>query len=131
MNDYSSLNGFMFLAVLLVLYLIPSVIAYRRWHRNFKPIFALNIFLGWTFLGWLVCLVWSLSSNTQPKKVAENETQNIAKKFFLVSAETKERIQGFYTDEGLLKFIDEKGFSVDKVNKNSEGGMDFLVILPD
>lgn len=131
MNDYSSLNGFVYLAVLLVLYLIPSVIAYRRWHRNFKPIFVLNIFLGWTFLGWLVCLVWSLSSNTQPKEVAENETQNITKKFFLVSAETKERIQGFYTDEGLLKFIDDKGFSVSKVNKNSEGGMDFLVVVPD
>ncbi|EGC5870145.1 superinfection immunity protein [Salmonella enterica] len=131
MNDYSSLNGFVYLAVLLVLYLIPSVIAYRRWHRNFKPIFVLNIFLGWTFLGWLVCLVWSLSSNTQPKEVAENETQNITKKFFLVSAETKERIQGFYTHEGLLKFIDDKGFSVSKVNKNSEGGMDFLVVVPD
>lgn len=131
MNDYSSLNGFVYLAVLLVLYLIPSVIAYRRWHRNFKPIFVLNIFLGWTFLGWLVCLVWSLSSNTQSKEVADNETQNIAKKFFLVSADTKERIQGFYTDEGLLKFIDDKGFSVSKVNKNSEGGMDFLVVVPD
>ena len=131
MNDYSSLNGYAYLAVLLVLYLIPSVIAYRRWHKNFKPIFVLNIFLGWTFLGWLVCLVWSLSSNTQPNEVADNETQNVAKKFFLVSADTKERIQGFYTDEGLLKFIDDKGLSVSKVNKNTEGGMDFLVVVPE
>ncbi|MCS2152986.1 superinfection immunity protein [Scandinavium goeteborgense] len=131
MNDYSSLNGFVYLAVLLVLYLIPSVIAYRRWHKNFKPILVLNIFLGWTFLGWLVCLVWSLSSNTQPNAVADNETQNIGKKFFLVSADTKERIQGFYTDEGLLKFIDDKGLSVSKVNKNTEGGMDFLVVVPE
>ncbi|MES3437180.1 superinfection immunity protein [Citrobacter freundii] len=127
MNDYSSLNGYAYLAVLLVLYLIPSVIAYRRWHKNFKPIFVLNIFLGWTFLGWLVCLVWSLSSNTQPNEVADNETQNVAKKFFLVSADTKERIKGFYTDDGALKSIDENGFTISNASKNAEGGMDFMV----
>lgn len=127
MNDYSSLNGYAYLAVLLVLYLIPSVIAYRRWHKNFKPIFVLNISLGWTFLGWLVCLVWSLSSNTQPNEVADNETQNVAKKFFLVSADTKERIKGFYTDDGALKSIDENGFTISNASKNAEGGMDFMV----
>lgn len=127
MNDYSSLNGYAYLAVLLVLYLIPSVIAYRRWHKNFKPIFVLNIFLGWTFLGWLVCLVWSLSSNTQPNEVADKDTKNVVKKFFLVSADTKERIKGFYTDDGALKSIDENGFTISNASKNAEGGMDFMV----
>ena len=82
---------------------------------------------SWTFLGWLVCLVWSLSSNTQTTEVVENKNQNIAKKFFLVSADTKERIQGFYTDDGALKSIDENGFTISNASKNAEGGMDFMV----
>jgi len=43
-------------------YLLPSVIAYTRHHHNADAIFALNLLLGWTFLGWVVALVWSLTS---------------------------------------------------------------------
>lgn len=125
------MNTLVLFAVLLIPYLLPSLVAYRRWHRSYKAIIALNILLGWTFLGWVACLVWSLSGDTEPKTLVEMEPKDLVKKFFLVSADTKERIQGFYTDEGLLKFIDEKGFSVSKVNKNTEGGMDFLIVLPD
>lgn len=125
------MDGLFILTMLLIPYFIPSIVAYRRWHRSYKAIIALNILLGWTFLGWVVCLVWSLSGDTEPKTLVEMEPKDLVKKFFLVSADTKERIQGFYTDEGLLKFIDEKGFSVSKVNKNTEGGMDFLIVLPD
>lgn len=127
MNDYSSLNGFMLLAVLLVLYLIPSAIAYRRWHRSYKAIVALNILLGWTFLGWVICLVWSLSGDTERKTLVEKEPKDIVKKFFLVSADTNERIKGFYTDDGALKNIDENGFTISRASKNAEGGMDFMV----
>ncbi|NDO81704.1 hypothetical protein CJP72_13310 [Citrobacter sp. NCU1] len=124
------MNGLMLLTVLLVLYLIPSVIAYRRWHRNFKAIFALNILLGWTFLGWIVCLVWSFTSDTEHKVGADETTKAIEKKYFVVSADTRERIQGFYTDDGALKSIDENGFTVSNVSKNAEGGMDFIVDVP-
>jgi hypothetical protein len=124
------MNGLVLFAVLLVPYLLPSVIAYRRWHKNFKAIFALNILLGWTLLGWIVCLVWSFTSDTKSEKTDDAEIKNIAKKFFVVSADTKERIQGFYTDDGALKCIDENGLSVTNVSKNAEGGMDFVVGEP-
>ncbi|HBR1863860.1 TPA: superinfection immunity protein [Klebsiella pneumoniae] len=59
------------LIMLLIPYMIPSIIAYRRWHRSYKAIIALNILLGWTFLGWVVCLVWSLSGGEiqNPKRL--------------------------------------------------------------
>ncbi|WP_449554098.1 hypothetical protein [Lelliottia amnigena] len=55
------------------------------------------------------------------------EPKDLVKKFFLVSADTKERIQGFYTDDGALKNIDDNGLTVSNVSKNAEGGMDFIV----
>ena len=46
--------------VALALYFIPSFIAVNRNKRNKNAIFALNLLLGWTFVGWAVALVWSL-----------------------------------------------------------------------
>ncbi|TAH49265.1 MAG: superinfection immunity protein [Chloroflexota bacterium] len=48
-----------------VLYFIPSVIAFRRAHPNRTAIFALNMLLGWTILGWIGALVWSLTSTNK------------------------------------------------------------------
>lgn len=50
-----------FLFFPLVLYFLPSIIAYRR-NNNFSAILVLNLFLGWTFVFWVVSLAWSLAS---------------------------------------------------------------------
>lgn len=49
-----------FWLIALVLYLLPWLIAAARSHRNALAIFFLNLLLGWTFLGWVVALVWSV-----------------------------------------------------------------------
>lgn len=41
------------------LYFIPAIVAKSRGHHNTLPIFLLNLFLGWTFFGWVGALVWS------------------------------------------------------------------------
>ena len=48
----------------LAIYFVPIIIAYVRRHNNFVAICLLNIFTGWTFLGWLASLLWSLNSDT-------------------------------------------------------------------
>jgi hypothetical protein len=51
------------LPILLILfYMWPSVIAQSRKHNNYNAIVALNILLGWTCLGWIGALVWSLTA---------------------------------------------------------------------
>lgn len=45
---------------MIVLYFLPGIIAYKRAHANKEIILLLNFILGWTFLGWVGCLVWSL-----------------------------------------------------------------------
>lgn len=48
------------------IYFIPSLVATTRRVRNQVQIIALNFLLGWTFLGWVVALVWALSPDVEP-----------------------------------------------------------------
>ena len=43
-----------------VLYLLPAIIAFARSKRDAVSILVLNIFLGWTAIGWVIALVWAL-----------------------------------------------------------------------
>ena len=42
-----------------LLYFIPSFVAHHRGHHQMMPIFLLNLFLGWSLLGWVAALVWA------------------------------------------------------------------------
>lgn len=48
--------------ILIGSYFIPTIIAAGRKHHNSGAIFALNMLLGWTGLGWIGALVWSCTS---------------------------------------------------------------------
>ena len=54
----------LFIALIIVIlslgYFLPAMIAWTNSRRNTSAIFALNIFLGWTLIGWVVALVWAL-----------------------------------------------------------------------
>ncbi len=43
-----------------VLYFVPTIIAWIRDHQNKIAITALNILLGWSVIGWVGSLIWSL-----------------------------------------------------------------------
>jgi len=47
-------------AGVLVIYFLPSIIAIKARRNNALAIMALNILLGWTFLGWLGSLIAAL-----------------------------------------------------------------------
>ena len=69
---------FLVLFILVFFYLIPSVIAFFKSHSSKIAILALNIFLGWTFLGWIAALVWSLKNDPEKsqKIIAEAVVAN-------------------------------------------------------
>ena len=46
----------------LAVYVIPSIIAFGRGHPNAGAICAVNLLLGWLFVGWVVALVWSFTA---------------------------------------------------------------------
>ncbi len=49
------------LTLVLVIYFLPALIALLRHHKNKLAIFLLNLFLGWTIIGWVSSLVWSVA----------------------------------------------------------------------
>lgn len=57
--------GFIFL---IFLYFLPTAIAFFRKRHNKGAICALNTFLGWTFLFWVLSLVWAVSSTEARQK---------------------------------------------------------------
>lgn len=64
MND-SAFLGLMLIAGAFAVYLLPAIIATSRKHRSTGAIWALNILLGWSFIGWVVALVWALAGGSE------------------------------------------------------------------
>jgi hypothetical protein len=53
-----------FLLFATLLYFLPTIVGHNK--RNVLAIFLVNFFFGWTFIGWIVAMVWACSAETQP-----------------------------------------------------------------
>lgn len=62
---YSSVLVVTVLIGILALYLLPSIIAFQRGKKNKLAILLLNILLGWSLIGWVGSLVWSVMVDTK------------------------------------------------------------------
>ncbi len=60
---FSSLIGIIVFIFSLAVYFLPTIIAVVRKKRNALAIFLLNLFLGWTFIGWVVAIVWAATKD--------------------------------------------------------------------
>lgn len=47
--------------IFIVLYLLPSILAIRKKCKNLSKIILINVFLGWTIIGWLISLFFVIS----------------------------------------------------------------------
>jgi hypothetical protein len=54
---------FHFLGAWFVMYFLPTIIALVRSKRDSLAIFLLNLFLGWSVIGWVVALVWAAKND--------------------------------------------------------------------
>ena len=50
-----------------IVYLVPSIIAEERNSRKLHPIIIVNVFLGWTLIGWGVALAWACAKKDPPQ----------------------------------------------------------------
>jgi len=55
----------------IVLYIVPTVVALARKHRQIGAIFILNLFLGWTVLGWVGALVWAVTVGPEQPRLPD------------------------------------------------------------
>jgi hypothetical protein len=59
-GQYQSVDvflGFVFLFIGILIYLIPALIGRNK--KSHTAILVLNILTGWTFIGWVIALVWA------------------------------------------------------------------------
>jgi hypothetical protein len=55
----------------LAIYFAPSIVAINRSHRQRAPIIALNLFLGWTLVGWVISLAMASSASSPAPVVVQ------------------------------------------------------------
>lgn len=63
----SAALGFLLLFLLLGLYLLPTFIALDRKVPHTGSVVVINLFLGWTLIGWVVALAMAARTTTQSK----------------------------------------------------------------
>ena len=60
----SAVAPMVFAAVfVLALYFTPAIIGFSRKKDNKSSILLLNLFLGWSLIGWVVALIWATSKD--------------------------------------------------------------------
>ncbi|MBB3140208.1 superinfection immunity protein [Halomonas sp. THAF12] len=62
------MEALLMLFVAVVVYFLPLIVAVMRSKENAVAISMLNLFLGWTFIGWVVALVWACMNDQAPAR---------------------------------------------------------------
>lgn len=63
-------------ALVLLVYFIPAIVANKKNHDSYVGILLLNIFLGWSLIGWVVALVWAVTKPQAAPSVQAKEKDN-------------------------------------------------------
>jgi hypothetical protein len=72
------MDGTMWIIVSVVglfLYFVPAGIAGQRGMASATGVFVANLFLGWTFLGWVLCLIWAFTGKSKAQQALEANEQ--------------------------------------------------------
>lgn len=67
------------IASLLVLYFVPMADAVDQAHPDALAISLLNVFLGWTCVGWVVALAWARTESPVEFYVAKKRRSSLAR----------------------------------------------------
>ena len=82
--DYGFFLGLIGLTLIIIglcLYFLPTIIAFNRKHQNAIVILIINFLFGWTFLGWIISIAWSLSAANDNKIIQIINNNENAKTF--------------------------------------------------
>ena len=131
-TDGDATRGLIYLALILALYFVPTIVARNRNHRNRRAITALNFFLGWTLVGWVAALVWSLTADTEEKLSsvpvggllellpAERKRREALREQMQIE---KERREGVFRPDGMVGDTPYRALPNGEVEALIQGGM--------
>jgi hypothetical protein len=77
------------------LYFLPLIIANARKNSNTTAITLLNLFLGWTVIGWIAALIWAFSSDSKQAStvIVHNSSQSYSQEYKAGSPLPKQQTQ--------------------------------------
>ena len=58
------------LMLVVILYMLPTLVAYARDIPQRQIITILNIVLGWTLIGWVIAFLWAMRAETAADELA-------------------------------------------------------------
>ena len=64
------MEGFIYLALFLIAYFLPFIIAKSKKRDNTQAIFWVNALLGISVIGWLIALFWALTNTVSEEQKA-------------------------------------------------------------
>lgn len=63
---------FLLVTFCIIIYFLPSIFASARKHHNSTALMLANLFLGWTFIGWVACLIWAFTNKSIDTTIINN-----------------------------------------------------------
>lgn len=82
-GDIEPLHPIALLAILIIpgiitqcIYFLPYLIANSKGHEQETAIFILNLFAGWTFIAWVIALVWAFTNKASIPKTPQQPLSN-------------------------------------------------------
>ena len=66
LNAFGEVVAFSAIVFIPALYMLPTYEAWSRKHENLTSITLVNLFLGWTLLGWVCALIWAFKKQPAP-----------------------------------------------------------------
>ena len=74
MND-QSVSGIVGLGIAVLVYFLPSIVAFSRHKMNPGAAMVVNLFLGWTLIGWVVALAMAAGGLTREQAFGASRTE--------------------------------------------------------
>jgi hypothetical protein len=62
---FGSTVSILMLMAILLLYMLPTIIAFSREHPRRQDVIVANLLLGWTLIGWVVVFLWASLAATE------------------------------------------------------------------
>jgi uncharacterized membrane protein len=66
-----------YVIIILLLYFVPAITAYENKKKNKQSVLVINLFLGWSIIGWIVALAMAVGKDKETvikKDVSVNTT---------------------------------------------------------
>src|ERR1700677_1482363 len=100
------------------IYFLPAIVGCKK--QNAYSIFLLNLFLGFTVIGWVVALVWAYTKD--PKTIViNNDFKNASQKASNASDLLIEKKRGLYKDlESIKSLFDQNIISEEAYNEQKD-----------